>query len=469
MTPASSSSFVPGPGASSRRRFLQRSLFATGASVLGFPAIVSAKSPNAKMNIAFIAAGGRGGAHVSEAKKMPELVDVIALCDVNSKNLEYAAGSFPQARTYKDFRELHTKMDDIDAIFIATTEHTHAFATLPALRAGKHVYCEKPLTRDVHECRVVMEAAAKAGVTTQMGTQMHATPNYHRVVELVQSGVLGQVHEVHTWVSRSWGMQSRAEAEANGDLFVKAGLLDYIDKMPTEALNVPPQLDWDLWIGPAPMRPYHDIYFPGPRWYRYWSFANGTMSDLGSHSNDLPFWALKLDHPLTIEGHGPPPHPEIAPANMRATWTYGQRGDLAPVTHHWYQGTEKPKIWTDAKIPQTPWKDGTVFIGEHGMLVANYGGHLLMLDDKVEEFKRPPHSIPDSPGHQREFLEAARAGKKASCDFSYSGLLTIANHLGGVAYRTGKKIKWDHVTGKTDDDHANSLIAREYREGWKLA
>lgn len=451
---------------SSRRDFLQRGLLATGASVLGFPAVVSAKSPNAKMNIAFIATGGRGGSHVGEAKKMPELVDVVAMCDVNSKNLEYAAVNFPQARTYKDFRALHSKMDDIDAIFIATTEHTHAFATLPALRAGKHVYCEKPLTRDVHEARLVMEAAKKADVTTQMGTQMHSTPNYHRVVELVQSGVLGQVKEVHTWVSRSWGMQTRAEAEANGDLFVKAGLLDYIDKMPTEAMNVPPQVDWDLWIGPAQMRPYHDIYFPGPRWYRYWNFGNGTMSDLGSHSNDLPFWALKLDHPLTAEGHGPPPHPEIAPANCTATWTYGQRGDLAPVTHHWYQGTEKPKIWIDGKIPQ--WKDGTCFIGERGMLLANYGGHLLLLDDKVDEFKRPPHSIEDGPSHQRQFIECARAGKKAPCDFAYSGLLTIANHLGGVAYRAGKKIKWDHVTGKTDDDGANKLIAREYRDGWKL-
>ena len=451
---------------SSRRRFLQHSLLATGASTLGFPAILSAKSPNSKMNIAFIGSGGRGGSHVSEAKKMPELVDVIALCDVNSKNLEYAAAQFPQARTYADYRELHTKMDDIDAVFVSTTEHTHAFAVLPALRARKHVYCEKPLTRDVREARVVMEAAAKADVTTQMGTQMHSSPNYHRVVELIQSGAIGQVSEVHTWVSRSWGMQTRDEAETNGDLFVKAGLLDYIDKMPTQGIAVPTQVNWDLWIGPAPMREYHDIYLPGPRWYRYWTFANGTMSDLGSHSNDLPFWALKLDHPQTVEGHGPPPHPEIAPANMTATWTYGKRGDLAPVTHHWYQGTEKPKIWTEAKIPQ--WKDGSLFIGERGMLLANYGGHTLLLNEKVNEFKRPAPTIEDGPSHQQQFIECARAGKKAPCDFSYSGLLTVANHLGGVAYRSGKKLKWDHTTGKTDDEGANQLLAREYRVGWKL-
>jgi predicted dehydrogenase len=451
--------------ASSRRHFLQRSAFATGA-VLGFPAIVSSQSPNSKMNIAFIGSGGRGRGHVAEAKKMPELVDVIALCDVDSKTLEYVGADFPKARTYRDYRELHTKMDDIDAVFVSTTEHTHAFAILPALRAKKHVYCEKPLTRDVHECRVVMEAAAKADVTTQMGTQMHSSPTYHRTVELIQGGAIGQISEVHTWVDRSWGMQTRAEAEANGDLFVKAGLLDYIDKMPTQGLAVPPQIDWDLWIGPAPMREFHDIYLPGPRWYRYWSFANGTMSDLGSHSNDLPFWALKLDHPLTVEGHGPEPHPEIAPANMRATWTYGKRGDLVPVTHHWYQGTEKPKIWTEGKIPR--WPSGSAFIGERGIVLAGYGGHMLLIDQKVDEFKRPPQSIEPSPGHQKQFIECARAGKKAPCDFSYSGLLTIANHLGGVAYRTGKKIKWDHVAGKTDDAGANALLTREYRKGWSL-
>jgi len=450
----------------SRRRFLQGTLCATGAALFGVPAVVSARSPNGKMNVACIAAGGRGGSHVGESKKMADLVELVALCDVNSQALDRAGVQFPQARKYKDFRELLAKMDDIDAVFIATTEHTHAFAIVPALRARKHVYCEKPITRDVFECRVVMEEARKADVTTQMGTQIHSTPNYHRVVELIQSGAIGQVKEVHTWVSRSWGMQSRAAAEANGDLFVKSGLLDYIDTMPTAGMPVPPFLDWDLWIGPAPMRPFHDIYFPGPRWYRYWSFANGTMSDLGSHANDLPFWALKLDHPLTVEGHGPPPHPEIAPANMRATWTYGPRGDLAPVTHHWYQGTEKPKIWTEGKIPQ--WKDGSLFIGERGMMLANYGSQLIMLDDKVQEFKRPPKTIEDGPSHQRQFIECARAGKKAPCDFSYSGLLTVANHLGGVAYRVGKKLKWDHVAGKTDNEAANKLLAREYRSGWKL-
>lgn len=447
-----------------RRRFLQRSLLATGASVLGFPAILSSKSPNGKLNVGIIGSGGRGA---SNLKEVGPLSHIVALCDVNEKNLEYAAGQYPQARTYRDFRELHAKMDDLDAVVVSTTEHTHAFAILPALRAGKHVYCEKPLTRDVHEARVVMDAAQKANVTTQMGTQMHATANYHRVVELIQSGTIGQVSEVHVWVSRSWGMQTRAEAEAAGDLFVKAGLLDYIDKMPTEGMAPPPQVDWDLWLGPAPARPYHDIYLPGPRWYRYWDFANGTMSDLGSHWNDLPFWALKLDHPLTIEASGPPPHKEIAPANMTATWTYGKRGDLAPVTVHWYQGTAVPRPIKDGLVPRTA-QNGVLFIGEKGNLFADYGKHTLMPEEKFQGFTPPKPFIPDSPGHQKEWIEAAMAGKKASCDFSYSGLLTVANHLGGVAYRTGKKITWDPTTGQTDNATANTFLTRQYREGWKL-
>ena len=426
--------------------------------MLGFPALLRSQSPNSLLNVAVIGCGGRGASNM--AGILGE--NIVALCDVNELNLKAAAIKNPNAKQFRDFRKFYDTMRDseFDAVLVSTTEHTHAFATLPALLRKKHVYCEKPLSRDVFEARTVAEAALKAGVATQMGTQVHASANYRRVVELIQGNAIGTVREAHVWVNRTWGWQSDADAKANGDRFST-------QERPTEAEPVPAELDWDLWIGPAPKRPYHDIYFPGPRWYRYWSFANGTMSDLGSHSNDLPFWALKLDHPLTVEGYGAPPHPEIAPANMRAIWTYGQRGDLAPVTHHWYQGSEKPKIWTEGKIPQ--WKDGCLFIGERGMVIANYGGHLLLLDDKVQEFKRPAKTIEDGPSHQQQFIECARAGKKAPCDFSYSGLLTIANHLGGVSYRSGKKIIWDPVTGKTDDAGANALLQREYRAGWKLS
>ena len=223
---------------------------------------------------------------------------------------------------------------------VSTTEHTHAFATLPALRLGKHVYCEKPLTHDVHEARVIREAAAKAKVATQMGTQIHASDNYRRVVELIQTGAIGPVSEAHVWVGRAWGRQSEAASKAHGDIV-------FVNERPSRTEPVPPGLDWDLWLGPAPERPFHEVYFPGPKWYRWWDFGNGTMSDLGSHWVDLPFWALKLDAPKTVEAFGPPPHPEIAPASMRAVYQYPARGDRPAVKVTWYQGQEKPAPWTE--------------------------------------------------------------------------------------------------------------------------
>ena len=251
----------------------------------------------------------------------------------------------PQARRVRDFRKLFDNAREFDAVVVSTTEHTHAFATLPALQLGKHVYCEKPLTYNIWEARVIREAAAKAKVATQMGTQIHAGDNYRRVVELIQTGAIGPVHDVHVWVGRAWGRQSEEAAKRNNDIV-------FVTERPAETTPVPKGLDWDLWLGPAPERPFNEVYFPGPKWYRWWDFGNGTMSDLGSHCNDLPFWALKLQAPRTIEAFGPPPHPEIAPASMRATYEYGPRGDMPAVKLHWYQGEEKPEPWQAGDNPQ---------------------------------------------------------------------------------------------------------------------
>ena len=177
-----------------------------------------------------------------------------------------------------------------------------------------------------------------------MGTQIHASENYRRVVELIQSGVIGPVSEAHVWVSRAWGLQSEEDAIKHKDRLVRR-------PSTTESMAPPDYLDWDLWLGPAPQRPFHEVYFPGPNWYRWWDFGNGTMSDLGSHWNDLPFWALRLDAPRTVESFGPPPHPEIAPASMTAVYEYGPRGNLPAVSVTWYQGTHKPKIWERGEIP----------------------------------------------------------------------------------------------------------------------
>ncbi|MCC6507722.1 MAG: Gfo/Idh/MocA family oxidoreductase, partial [Pirellulaceae bacterium] len=221
------------------------------------------------LRVAFIGVGGRGGHNLNVISKQKE-VEVVALCDVNGRNLANAQKNHPNARSFSDFRALYSDLKDYDAVVVSTTEHTHAYATLPALNNGKHVYCEKPLTQNVAEARLITQAAAKAGVVTQMGTQIHAEPNYHRVVELIQSGAIGNVTEAHVWVGRAWGLQSEAEAKANKDIV-------YVTERPTEAQTPPDYLNWDLWLGPAPERPYHEVYFPGPKWYRWWDFGNGTM------------------------------------------------------------------------------------------------------------------------------------------------------------------------------------------------
>ena len=322
------------------------------------------------------------------------------------------------------------------------------------------MYCEKPLTRDVREARLITEAAKAAGVATQMGTQIHASTNYRRVVELVQGGAIGAVRECHVWVDRAWGRQSPEDAKAHGDI------VSVLDR-PAAEEPVPPELDWDLWIGPAPMRPYHSVYFPGPKWYRWWDFGNGTMSDLGSHWNDLPFWALKLDAPLTIEASGPPPHAEIAPASMSATYQYGPRGEMPAVKLTWYQGSMKPPQIAEKLIPA--WGSGVLFVGDKGMLISDYGKHTLLPEEKFVDFQRPAESIPNSIGHHKEWVRAIKEGGTPSCHFGYSGPLTETALLGNVAYRVGQKLDWDSSNMRAKNcPAAEELIQHHYRKGWKL-
>ncbi|MCA9124278.1 MAG: Gfo/Idh/MocA family oxidoreductase [Planctomycetaceae bacterium] len=441
----------------SRRNFLQSTAVATGAAIFSAPAILRGRNLNEKLNIAIIGSGGRGGSNLRSV----ESENIVTLCDVNEVSLNFAAQRHPNARKVVDFREVYDHANEFDAVVVSTCEHTHAFATLPALQLGKHVYCEKPLTHSIWEARVIREAAATAGVATQQGTQIHAGENYRRVVELIQSGAIGAVSEAHVWVGRAWGWQPSEEvSKAAGDIV-------FVQDRPTTADPIPPELNWDLWLGPAPERPFNNVYFPGPRWYRWWDFGNGTMSDLGSHWVDLPFWALKLDHPLTIEAAGPSPHPEIAPASMEVTYQYGQRGDLPPVQLTWYQGTHKPQILKDGGIPA--WNNGVLFIGDKGMLLSDYGKHVLLPEEQFADFKRPEPFIPPSLGHHAEWIHACKTGEPTTCNFEYAGWLTEANHLGNVAFRAGKKLEWDAKSLKaTNAPEVDPLIRREYRKGWKL-
>jgi len=444
------------PASFTRRKFLKNSSLALGAMALAAPAILRAKSPNDKLNIAVIGVGGRGAANLQGVSSE----NIVALCDVNQLHLDSAAQKFSNAKKYADYRRVFDDAKNFDAVVVSTPEHIHAFATLPALKLGKHVYCEKPLAHGIWEVRTIREAARKAKVATQMGTQIHALDNYRRVVELVQSGSIGPVREAHVWVSRAWGLQSKEAAERNGDIV-------FATERPKISTPIPPELNWNLWLGPAPERPFNEVYFPGPKWYRWWDFGSGTMSDLGSHWNDLPFWALKLDAPRTIVAAGPPPHPEIAPASMSATYEYGVRGKMPAVTLTWYQGEMKPKIWEEHGIPQ--WDSGVLFIGDKGMILANYGKHILLPEKDFQDFKAPEPFIPKSLGHHEEWIHACKTGAPTTCNFDYSGALTEANHLGNVAYRTGKKIEWDAVKLKAKKcPEADHIIHRSYRKGWKL-
>jgi len=440
-----------------RRAFLQAASAVTATSVTSGPAFLRAASANDKLNIAIIGSGGRGAGNTAAVSSE----NIVALCDVDENRLNAAGEKYPHARKLTDFRGLYDHADEFDAVVVSTCEHTHAFATLPALRMGKHVYCEKPLTHSTWESRVIREAAGEAQVATQMGTQIHASNNYRRVVELVQSGVIGPVHEAHVWVSRAWGRHASAEdAQKANDIY-------HVDERPAESQPIPAGLDWDLWLGPAPERPFHEAYFPGPRWYRWWDFGNGTMSDLGSHHVDLSFWALELDYPLTIEASGPAPHAELAPASMQVTYEYGPRGDLPEVKLTWYQGQNKPAIWTEAGIPQ--WADGTLFVGQKGMLLANYGEHMLLPEEQWTDFEPPAPFIPNSLGHHAEWIHACKTGAPTTCNFEYAGWLTEANHLGNVAFRSGKKLFWDPVKLQAiGTPEADPFIRREYREGWDL-
>jgi predicted dehydrogenase len=442
-----------------RQRRITRRAFVGGTLaagvVAGAPALLRGQNLNNKLNIAMIGAGGRGQANLAGVASE----NIVALCDVNAPSLDMVGAKYPQAKKVADFRKLFDNPKDFDAVVVSTCEHTHVFATLLALKAGKHVYCEKPLTYNIWEARLIRETASKLKLATQMGNQGHASDNHRRVKELIQAGVIGPVREVHVWVNRAWGLQSEEAAKRNKDIV-------FVTDRPKETEPVPPGLDWDLWLGPAPARPFNSVYVPGPKWYRWWDFGNGTMSDLGSHRNDLAFYALDIRAPLTVEATPGPAHPELAPATMSVTYEYAARSAMPPVKLTWHQGENRPKIWTDGGIPQ--WLDAQLFIGDKGMILSSGGKHMLLPEKDFAGFVPPPQTIPNSPGHYAEWIEACKGGKPSLATFEYAGWTTEANHLGNVAYRTGKKLQWDATAMKaTNAPEADQFIRREYRKGWE--
>jgi predicted dehydrogenase len=443
------------------RRDLLRGAAGIGVAVWVAGPQARAQAPSERLNIACVGVTGRGGDNLGEILATGQ--NVVALCDVDDSSLDRAlerlakAGK-PAPERHNDFRRM-LERKDLDAVIVSTPDHTHAVATVAAMKSGRHAYCEKPLTHTVHEARVMIETAAKGRRATQMGTQIHAGDNYRRVVELVQSGTVGAVKEVHVWCGANWGGGDR----------------------PKETPACPSRLHWDLWLGPAPERPYHPTYHPA-NWRRWWDFGGGSLADMACHYLDLPFWALELGRPLTVEAEGPPVHPETCPMWLIVRYTFPARGGKPPVALTWYDGGRKPDALKELKFAEKA-KDGSarevsvhqacgsgvLFVGEKGSLVADYGNRRLFPEAAFKDVPHPAPTIPASVGHHKEWVEACKTGKPTTCRFDYSGVLTETVLLGNVAYRTGKKIAWDAEAMQAKGcPEADALVRKEYRKGWAL-
>lgn len=424
-----------------RRKWLRNSAFAgIGLWVSGGTGSARAQSPNEKLNIAYIGCGGRGAGNLGSLASE----NVVALCDADEARAAEVFNRFPNVPKFSDFRKMLSQMDkQIDAVVVSTPNHTHAPASVMAMRMGKHCYCEKPLTHSVYEARVAAQVAAEKKVATQMGIQIHASSNYRRALELIQAGLIGPIHQCEVWTTA---------AEGGGE-------------RPKDTPPVPKTLHWDLWLGPAPWRPYHPCYLPR-QWHFWWDFGGGVLGNVGCHFMDLPFWALQLRHPAAVEAEGPPVHPETTPRRLTVRYEFPARASLPPVTLTWYHGQHSPRVKTD-NVPA--WDYGFLFIGEKGMLLVDYSRRVLLPEERFAGLEPPKPTIPDSIGHWREWVVACKTGTPTTCNFDYSGALTEAVLLGNVAYRAGRKLQWDPVALKaTNCPEADRFIRREYRKGWTL-
>ncbi len=424
-----------------RRGFLKATTAASlSAGVWSSASAQESKSANEKLQILCVGTANRASEDINGISGE----DIIGLCDVDKNYLDRAASTHAKAKTFADYREMIDQLSGkADAIMVATTDHHHAPASIRGINAGLHVYCEKPLTHTVEEARIIAEAAKKKGLATQMGTQIHAEPNYRRVVEIVRAGVIGEIKEVHVWVGKGWG---------GGEL-------------PTNTEQPPATLSWDLWLGPAAVRPFAPgIYHPA-QWRRWWAFGQGTLGDMGCHYMDLPFWALDLRHPVSCEAEGPEVHAETCPLGMKVHYKFPARGDQPEVDLTWYDGNMTPREVAGERVPGS----GVMFIGSQGKLFSTYTNYKLFPTAEFADFQPPEKSIPDSIGHHAEWIKACKDGSPTLCNFDYSGALTEAVLLGNIAYRTGKRLDWDAATLKaTNCPEADKYIRKQYREGWEV-
>jgi predicted dehydrogenase len=437
----------------SRRNFIKQSAI-TGAGVFWIAKSSWAKiSPNEKLNIGVIGTSNRAMENMKEMERESSQQgaseNIVALCDVDTKFLSVGKARFPQAKTYQDFRRM-LEQKDIDAVLVATPDHTHAVATMAAIKSGRHVYCEKPLTHTVSEARAIREAANKHKRITQMGTQIHSMDNYRRVVEVLQSGAIGPVREVHVWIDAIYTASGRPKATP----------------------PVPSELDWDLWQGPVEPRPYSPEYVPFA-WRNWWAYGGGTLSDFGCHYIDLAYWALGLRFPTSVVAEGPAVNEEGTPVWMIARYEYPQTGTQPPLKLTWYHGKKdgvavRPPHFAEGKIPANL-GNGLLFVGDKGMLFSDYGRYVMLPENDFKGYVPPAKTIPSSPGQHAEWIRAIKTGGMPLCNFEYSGVLTEAVSLGNAAYRSGQKIVWDAKNLKAvGNPAADQFIQHHYRKGWSL-
>lgn len=451
------------PSPLSRRRFLRTSAAAAvGAALPAAPTIVPRRvlgrgqvPPSDKLGIAGIGVGGMGGANL----KALEAEAIVALCDVD---LGYAAATierYPAAKVYQDYRRLLERQKDVDAVVIATPDHTHAVITMAALQAGKHVYTQKPLTHDVWEARRLALAAKGSNLTTQMGVQGHSGEGIRLVVEWIRAGLIGEVREVDGWCDLSYYPWGHAYWSS------KWG------ERPADTPAVPSDLDWDLWIGPAPMRPYHPAYHPLV-WRCWWDFGVGMMGDRGAHTLDAAVWALDLDAPETVEATSCGLNAETHPLSAVVTYRFPARGPRPPVDLTWYEGTRAPRPEALEDGRRMPEEGGLVFRGSKGLLMCGVyaDSPRLVPESLMREAVLPAKTIPRVEGsHEEDWARSCKSGAKAGAAFEYAGPLTEICLLGNVAKRLDTRIAWDAAGLRvTNQPEAEAFIRRPYRAGWSL-
>jgi len=425
------------------RREMLGATAAVGAGFwLGTPAPARADSANEKLNVACIGIGGRGGANVGGVSGE----NIVALCDVDENRGGGSFKRFNSAKKYKDFRPMLDEMEkEIDAVVISTPDHTHFHPARMTMLMGKPVYCEKPLAHSAWECRELTKIAKKMDVPTQLGNQRHAMGGMRRTVEAVQAGVIGDVKEVYCFIGGSRGMP----------------------KVPTEFPEVPSHLDWDLWVGPAKMRPYSPAYCPY-NWRFWWDFGTGEPGNWGCHILDIPFWALQLKYPKRVDLDEVPETPvdrQRTPKRMRSRLEFDAEPGHGPLTLHWWHGSNDD-IFKKYKCPRG---GNTLFIGTKGVIAADFVRHdVVMFDGSTPE--KPAETIPASPGFHKEWINACKGGPRATCDFvDYTGPLAESVLLANAACRAGGGFDWDAEKFEASGNpKADEFIFSEFRDGWKV-